>query len=77
VPVLHRLKGAQAYENAMLALGQGALALMRWTSTRRLQVQLLAVGLLMALAPWLLAHPLPRLPMPSWRRPTCRSPCCG
>jgi multicomponent K+:H+ antiporter subunit A len=65
VPVLHRLKGAQAYENAMLGLGQGALALMRWTSTRRLQVQLLAVALLMALAPWLLAHPLPRLPMPS------------
>ena len=64
VPVLHHVKGAQAYENAMLALGQGALWLMRWTSTRRLQQQLLAVALLLSLAPLLLTRGLPALPAP-------------
>ena len=65
VPVLHRVKGAQAYENAMLALGQGALWLMRWTATRRLQLQLLAVAVLLAAAPLLLARHLPALPLPA------------
>ena len=40
VPVLHRLKGAQAYESTMLALSQGATWLIRITGTRRLQPQM-------------------------------------
>jgi multicomponent K+:H+ antiporter subunit A len=35
-------EGRAGLRNAMLGAGAGALALMRWTSTRRLQPQLLA-----------------------------------
>ncbi|WP_296947710.1 monovalent cation/H+ antiporter subunit A [uncultured Massilia sp.] len=63
VPVLHRIKGAQAYENAMQAMGLAAIRLMRWTSTRRLQTQLLAVMLMMTGVPLLLAWPLPDMPV--------------
>jgi multicomponent K+:H+ antiporter subunit A len=62
VPVLHRLKGAQAYETCMLALGVAADTLMRWTGTRRLQPQFRAIVAMLVLAPLLLAAPLPRLP---------------
>lgn len=62
VPVLHRLKGAQAYENTMLALTLGANWLIRWTGTQRLQPQLLLMMALMVAAPLLLVDPLPALP---------------
>ena len=62
VPVLHRLKGAQAYETTMLALGVAADRLMRWTSTRRLQRQFLLIVALAVLVPLLLARPLPAMP---------------
>jgi len=62
VPVLHRLKGAQAYETCMLALGVAADTLMRWTGTRRLQPQFRAIVAMLVLAPLLLAAPLPGLP---------------
>jgi multicomponent K+:H+ antiporter subunit A len=64
VPVLHRLKGAQAYENVMSALGLAADRLMRRASTRRLQPQFLAIGVLLVAAPLLLARPLPALAWP-------------
>ena len=62
VPVLHRLKGAQAYENTMLGLATGANWLIRWTGTGRLQPQLLVLMALMVAAPLLLVDPLPSLP---------------
>jgi len=62
VPVLHRLKGAQAYETTMLGLSQGANWLIRWTGTRRLQPQLLVLMSIMIAAPLLLVDPLPTLP---------------
>lgn len=62
VPVLHRLKGAQAYENCMLALGVAADTLMRWTGTRRLQPQFRVIVAMLVLAPLLVAAPLPALP---------------
>jgi multicomponent K+:H+ antiporter subunit A len=62
VPMLHRLKGAQAYETCMLALGVAADTLMRWTGTRRLQPQFRAIVAMLVLAPLLLAAPLPGLP---------------
>jgi multicomponent K+:H+ antiporter subunit A len=64
VPVLHRIKGAEAYENTMQGISLAAAWLMRWTATRRLQPQLrVIVGMLVA-APLLLARPLPRWPGP-------------
>jgi multicomponent K+:H+ antiporter subunit A len=62
VPVLHRLKGAQAYETCMLALGVAADTLMRWTGTRRLQPQFRVIVAMMVAVPLLLARPLPALP---------------
>lgn len=62
VPMLHRLKGAQAYENTMLALSQGATWLIRWTGTRRLQPQLLVLMAFMVAVPLLLVDPWPTLP---------------
>jgi multicomponent K+:H+ antiporter subunit A len=64
VPVLHRLKGAQAYETCMLALGVAADWLMRWTGTRRLQPQFRVIVALLVGAPLLLATALPALPLP-------------
>ena len=62
VPVLYRLNGAQAYENSLLALYQGAAWLLRWTGTRRLQLQLLVLMAAMVAVPLLLVRPLPPLP---------------
>ena len=62
VPVLHRLKGAQAYENTMLALTLGANWLIHWTATRRLQPQLLVMMTLMIVVPLLLVNPWPGIP---------------
>jgi multicomponent K+:H+ antiporter subunit A len=64
VPVLHRLKGAQAYENTMQGIALAAAWLMRWTATRRLQPQLRVIVALLVAAPLLLARPLPRWPGP-------------
>jgi multicomponent K+:H+ antiporter subunit A len=64
VPVLHRLKGAQAYENVMQGIAHAAAWLMRWTATRRLQPQLRVIVALLVAAPLLLAHPLPGWPGP-------------
>lgn len=62
VPVLYRLNGAQAYENSLLALSQAAAWLVRWTGTRRLQLQLLVLMAAMVAVPLLLVRPLPALP---------------
>jgi len=62
VPVLHRLKGAQAYENTMLALSLGANWLIRWSGTKRLQPQMLVLMTFMIAAPLLLVDPWPSLP---------------
>ena len=62
VPVLHRLKGAQAYESTMLALSQGATWLIRITGTRRLQPQMLVLMAFMIIVPLLLVDPWPSLP---------------
>jgi multicomponent K+:H+ antiporter subunit A len=62
VPVLHRLNGAQAYETSLLGLYQAAAWLLRWTGTRRLQVQLLVLMAAMVAVPLLVVHPLPALP---------------
>ena len=61
-PVLHRFKGAQAYETTLNALGLGADRLMRWTSTRRLQPQFLVIMALLVAVPLLLVRPLPAWP---------------
>ncbi|MFK3740664.1 monovalent cation/H+ antiporter subunit A [Massilia sp. TN1-12] len=65
VPVLHHIKGAQAYENVMSALGLAADRLMRYTATRRLQPQFLAIAVLLVAVPLLLAGPLPPIPLPN------------
>jgi multicomponent K+:H+ antiporter subunit A len=62
VPVLHRLNGAQAYENCLAALAQAAAWLLRWTSTQRLQLQLLVLMVAMVAVPLLIVAPLPALP---------------
>ena len=62
VPVLHRLKGAQAYESTMLALSSGANWLIHWTGTKRLQPQLLVLMAFMIVVPLLLVDPWPGLP---------------
>jgi multicomponent K+:H+ antiporter subunit A len=64
VPVLHRFKGAQAYENTMLGLYAAAAWLLRRAGTRRLQSQLLVLMLAMVAVPLLLVGPLPQLSMP-------------
>ncbi|MEX5748598.1 monovalent cation/H+ antiporter subunit A [Massilia sp. X63] len=65
VPVLHRLKGAQLYENVMLGLAQGASWLIRVAGTRRLQPQLLVLMAAMVAVPLLLAWPVPQLAAPA------------
>ncbi|MDB5791321.1 MAG: monovalent cation/H+ antiporter subunit [Massilia sp.] len=62
VPVLYRLNGAQAYESTLLALSQAAAWLLRWTATRRLQLQLLVLMVAMVAVPLLVVRPLPALP---------------
>ena len=62
VPVLYRLNGAQAYENSLLALYQAAAWLLRWTGTRRLQLQLLVLMAAMVVVPLVVVRPLPALP---------------
>ncbi|MCS0589557.1 monovalent cation/H+ antiporter subunit A [Massilia norwichensis] len=62
VPLLHRLKGAQAYENVMQWLSLGAAWLIRWTATRRLQPQFRILVVVLVAAPLLLARPLPDWP---------------
>jgi multicomponent K+:H+ antiporter subunit A len=59
VPLLHRFKGAQAYENAMLALFLSASWLVDRLGTRRLQPQLLLIILALIGLPLLLVRPLP------------------
>jgi multicomponent K+:H+ antiporter subunit A len=62
VPVLYRLNGAQAYENSLLALYQAAAWLLRWSGTRRLQLQLLVLMAAMVAVPLVVVRPLPALP---------------
>ena len=62
VPVLYRLNGAQAYESSLLALSQAAAWLLRWSGTRRLQLQLLLLMVMMVAVPLLVVRPLPALP---------------
>ncbi len=64
VPVLHRLKGAQLYENVLLGLSQGAAWLLRLAGTRRLQPQLLVLMAAMVAVPVLLAQPVRDVVMP-------------
>lgn len=64
VPVLHRFKGAQAYENAMLGLSAASAWLLRRAGTLRLQPQLLVLMLAMVAVPLLLVRPLPQLALP-------------
>jgi len=64
VPVLHRFKGAQAYENAMLGLSTASAWLLRRAGTRKLQPQLLVLMLAMVVVPLLLVRPLPQLALP-------------
>jgi multicomponent K+:H+ antiporter subunit A len=63
VPVLHRLNGAQAYENCLQALWRAAAWLVRWTGTQRLQLQLLVLMAAMVVVPLLVVAPLPVLPL--------------
>ncbi|MBB3221925.1 monovalent cation/H+ antiporter subunit A [Pseudoduganella umbonata] len=65
VPVLHRLKGAQLYENVMLALSQGAARLVGLAGTRRLQPQLRVLLIAFVAVPLLLAWPMDDLPLPA------------
>ncbi|WP_334186429.1 monovalent cation/H+ antiporter subunit A [Noviherbaspirillum sp.] len=62
VPVLHRLKGAQAYESTMLTLSTASTWLVNHLGTRRLQPQLLLVMISFIVVPLLLVHPLPDFP---------------
>jgi multicomponent K+:H+ antiporter subunit A len=64
VPVLHRVKGAQLYENVMLGLSQGASWLIRLAGTQRLQPQLLVLMAAMVAVPLLLAQPVLDFAMP-------------
>jgi len=64
VPVLHRLKGAQIYENILFALAAAAAWVLRVAGTRRLQPQLLVLMAAMAAVPLLLAQPLPGFAAP-------------
>ncbi|CAN7161059.1 monovalent cation/H+ antiporter subunit A [Massilia sp. LjRoot122] len=64
VPVLHRLKGAQLYENVLVGLSQGAAWLLRLAGTQRLQPQLLVLMAAMVVVPLLLAGPVIDITMP-------------
>lgn len=65
VPVLHRLKGAQFYENVMFGLSQGAARLVGLAGTRRLQPQLRVLLAAFVAVPLLLAWPMAALPLPA------------
>lgn len=65
VPVLHRVKGAQLYENVMLGLSQGASWVLKVAGTRRLQPQLLVLVAAMVAVPLLLARPVHDLAAPA------------
>ena len=58
-PLLHRFRGAQAYENAMLRLYGAASLLLAWFGTTRLQPQLMAMMIALVLIPALLIGKLP------------------
>ncbi|MFA7607097.1 MAG: monovalent cation/H+ antiporter subunit A [Rhodocyclaceae bacterium] len=58
-PLLHRLNGAQAYENAMFGVTATAEHLLRWLGTQRLQPQLLLMMLMLLCVPVWLAGPMP------------------
>jgi len=58
-PLIHRLSGAQAYENTMLGLTRAAAFLVRHLGTQRLQPQLLIMMLAMLVLPALLVGLLP------------------
>jgi multicomponent K+:H+ antiporter subunit A len=58
-PVLHRLKGAQAYETTMLMLSVSAAWLVDRFGARRLQTQLMMVMAVAIAAPLLVVRPLP------------------
>ena len=64
VPVLHRLKGSQAYESTMLMLSLSAAWLVERLGTRRLQPQLLLIMVALIAVPLLLVRPLPVLSAP-------------
>ncbi len=64
-PLIHRLSGAQAYENTMLAISRAADFMLRHLGTRRLQPQLLAMTLALLLVPALLVGALPALLAPA------------
>ena len=63
VPLLHRLKGSQAYETTMLTLFVSASWLVERLGTRRLQSQLLVIALALVALPLWLVRPLPAFPM--------------
>ncbi|MDX9740507.1 MAG: monovalent cation/H+ antiporter subunit A [Gammaproteobacteria bacterium] len=58
-PLLHRFRGAQAYETSMLRLYAGASLLMAWFGTRRLQPQLMAMMVVLVAIPLLLIGSFP------------------
>ncbi|HEY8606487.1 MAG TPA: monovalent cation/H+ antiporter subunit A [Noviherbaspirillum sp.] len=63
-PVLHRFRGAQAYETALLTLSVSAAWVIRRLGARRLQLQLLLIMTAAIALPLLLVNPLPELPAP-------------
>ena len=65
VPLLHRLKGAQLYESALLGVSQGASSLVRLAGTKRLQPQLLVLMGAMVAVPLLVAQPWQAFGVPS------------
>ncbi|OON59219.1 monovalent cation/H+ antiporter subunit A [Massilia sp. KIM] len=68
VPLLHRLKGAQLYENSLSALSLGADWLLRVAGTRRLQPQFLCIVAAFVAVPLLLVDALPALAAPAFPR---------
>ena len=65
VPLLHRVKGAQLYESALLGLFLGATWLVRLAGTKRLQPQLLVLMAAMVVVPLLLAQPWQAFTVPT------------
>ncbi|SMP77328.1 monovalent cation/H+ antiporter subunit A [Noviherbaspirillum suwonense] len=64
VPLLHRLKGSQAYETTMLTLFLSASWLVDRLGTRRLQPQLLVIVVALVAIPLMLVRPLPQFAAP-------------
>ena len=65
VPLLHRLKGAQLYENSLIGLSLGAAWLVRLLGTKRLQPQLQVLMAAMVAVPLLLGQPWRTFSAPS------------